>query len=105
VRARGAGRDDRDAVDDRCVEPEGDRAGDQADVTGRDLHDDAACDLGAAPADVLDLAEPELEEDRVDVLLHRALGEEQLVGDRLVAAAARDKREDLGLAGRQVRQR
>jgi hypothetical protein len=48
-----------------------------------------ACNVGAAPADVLDLAEPELEEDRVDVLLHRALGEERLVGDRLVAAAAR----------------
>src|SRR5690349_15823647 len=53
-------------------------------------------------ADLLGLAQPELQEDRVDVLLDCALREHELVGDRLVAVAARDEGEDLRLARRQL---
>src|SRR3954447_7426616 len=51
-----------------------------------------------AAADVDGVAEAELEEDCVDVLLDGAFGEHQLVGDRLVAVPAGDEREDLQLA-------
>ena len=47
------------------------------------------------PAEVLGVREPELHEDRVDVLLDGALGEEELLGDRLVALALGDLGEDL----------
>src|SRR5919106_409245 len=49
------------------------------------------------PADVAGLAQPELEEDRVDVLLDRALRQHELVGDRLVAVPARDVGQHLHL--------
>src|SRR4029453_4266943 len=57
------------------------------------------------PADVRGVGEVELEEDRVDVLLDRALGQDELVGDRLVVVSARDEREDLDLSRRQLRER
>ena len=58
-----------------------------------------------APADVLLVRQPELHEDRVDVLLDGALAQEQLLGDRLVALALGHQREDLELAPRQLVQR
>src|SRR5829696_3416867 len=45
--------------------------------------------------DVRRVREAELEEDRVDVLLDRPLGEHELVGDRLVVLAAGDAGQDL----------
>ena len=51
-----------------------------------------------ALADVLAVGEAELEEDRVDVLLDRPLGQDQRVGDRRVALALGDLGEDLALA-------
>ena len=58
-----------------------------------------------APAEVLGARQPELQEDRVDVLLDGALGEEELLGDRLVRLALRDLGEDLELARRELRER
>ena len=57
-----------------------------------------------AQADVLRLAEVELQEDRVDVALDRALRDPEARGDRAVAAALGDQGEDLELARRQPRQ-
>ena len=51
-----------------------------------------------ALADVLGVGQVELEEDRVDVLLDGALGEDERVGDRGVALALGDLGEDLALA-------
>ena len=56
-----------------------------------------------ALADVLGVGEAELEEDRVDVLLDRPLGEDERVGDRRVALALGDLGEDLALARRSAR--
>src|SRR3954469_24783130 len=58
-----------------------------------------------APADVGGLGEAEIEEDRVEVLLDGALGQHEIVGDALVAEAARDVGEDLELARREVGER
>src|SRR6476661_2935562 len=55
------------------------------------------CCLDAA-AHILALAQAELEEDRVDVALDRALRDDKLVGDRRVTPALGDHREDLQLA-------
>src|SRR3954471_23767087 len=51
-----------------------------------------------ALAHILRVGEPELEEDRVDVLLDGALGQEQRLGDRRVALALGDLAEHLALA-------
>src|SRR3954453_11643642 len=58
-----------------------------------------------ALADLLDVGEVELEEDRVDVLLDGALGEDELLGDRAVALALSDLCEHLALARRELRER
>src|ERR1700752_1413554 len=51
-----------------------------------------------ALADVLGVREPELQEDRVDVLLDRARGEKHGLGDGAVALALRDLRQHFALA-------
>src|SRR3954469_1603250 len=51
-----------------------------------------------ARADLLGIREPELAEDRVDVLLHGSLAQLQILGDRAVGLAGRHLAEDLALA-------
>src|SRR3954462_14930651 len=58
-----------------------------------------------AAADVVDLTQVELQEDRVDVLLDGALGEEQRVRDGRVALSLSDLGKDLELALAQLRER
>src|SRR3954447_20984679 len=55
-----------------------------------------------APADVFGVAELELREDVVDVPLDGPLRQEELAGDRRVAAALGDQGEDLELTGREL---
>ena len=60
-------------------------------------------DGGDAAADHVLARQAELEEDRADVLLDRALGEHEILGDRGVALAGRHGGEHLALARRQSR--
>ena len=55
-----------------------------------------------AMADVLGAGEPELAEDRVDVLLDGALGEHERLRDRRIALALRNLGEDLALTWREL---
>src|SRR3954452_5738820 len=55
-----------------------------------------------APADVFGVAEGELREDVVDVPLDGSLRQEELPGDRRIAAALRDQSENLELTRREL---